>query len=53
MKYPEAIHFGVKPYEVIASLGIQLFGPSIDRFIPSARIVPDKNIKVRYPLQLS
>ena len=51
--YPTAVNFGPKPYEVIADTQLQLFGPSISRYVPTAKAAAPKQLNVRFPLQLT
>ena len=52
IRYPSATHTGAKPYEVVDHPNIQLFCPSIERYVPSAHAYPPQTFIIRYPLQL-
>jgi len=53
IKYPSAPHIGAKPYEVVGLPQIQLNGPSIDRYVPSAVAFPPRTFRIHFPLQLT
>lgn len=52
IRYPRAVHIDPKPYSIKAELGVALHVPSLNRFIPAAKVTKDKTLEVQYPLYI-